>query len=217
MICIKSLPQTLLEGFLQGEHMIFEKFTECHEDNRKVRNIILGLMSNKIQKQYERCEDVWLIRHRMKELYAVPDWKIRYAMMKAFFNARMIEGSSVREHGVMMLSIVEKLKDLQADFQKEETYVDVILQSLPPSFDQFIINYSMNGLEKSLHKLINMLVQYKAMIDKPVPLVLVGEASASKGKGNNIGCRTRKKDDTSSTNSSTLSVPITPLGEGKRK
>ncbi|KAK4391415.1 hypothetical protein Sango_1919300 [Sesamum angolense] len=124
----------------------------------------------------------------------------------------MIEGSSIREHGVMMLSIVEKLKDLQADFQKEETYVDVILQSLPPSFDQFIINYSMNRLENSLHELINMLVQYEAMIDRPAPSVLVGEASASKAKSNNIGCRTRKKDDTFSTNASTLRVHVTPLG-----
>ncbi|KAK4381763.1 hypothetical protein Sango_2937100 [Sesamum angolense] len=118
----------------------------------------------------------------MKELFAGPDWKIRYAMMKAFFNTRMIEGSSIREHGVMMLSLVEKLKDLQADFQKEEMYVDVILQSLPPSFDQFIINYSMNRLEKTLPELINM---------------------------------TRKKDDTSPTNASTLRVPVTPLAKRK--
>ncbi|KAL0293129.1 UNVERIFIED_CONTAM: hypothetical protein Scaly_3147000 [Sesamum calycinum] len=105
----------------------------------------------------------------MKELYALTDWKIRYAMTKAFFDARMIEGSSIREHGVMILSIVEKLKNIQADFGKEETYIDMILQSLPPSFDQFIINYSMNGLEKCVHELINMLVQYEAMIDKSAP------------------------------------------------
>ncbi|KAL0285419.1 UNVERIFIED_CONTAM: hypothetical protein Sradi_7174300 [Sesamum radiatum] len=85
----------------------------------------------------------------------------------------MIEGSSIREHGVMMLSLVEKFKDPQPDFEKEETKVDVILQSLPLSFDQFIINYSMNGLEKSLHDLINMLVKYEAMIDKSAMSVLV--------------------------------------------
>ncbi|KAL0284646.1 UNVERIFIED_CONTAM: hypothetical protein Sangu_2816200 [Sesamum angustifolium] len=116
----------------------------------------------------------------------------------------MIEGSSVREHGVMMLSQLEKLKDLQADFEKEETYVDVILQSLPPSFDQFIINYSTNGLEKSLHELINMLVQYESMIDKSAPSVLVGEALASKAKGNVAGREKRKKDETTSTADSTL-------------
>ncbi|KAL0318248.1 UNVERIFIED_CONTAM: hypothetical protein Scaly_2850700 [Sesamum calycinum] len=119
----------------------------------------------------------------MKELYAVPDRHIRYAMTKTFFGARMIEGSSVRKHGVMMLSLVEKLKDLQANFDKEETYVDVILQSLPHSYDQFIINFNMNGLEKSLHELVNMVVLYEATIEKFSPSVLVGEASTSKAKG----------------------------------
>ncbi|KAL0298071.1 UNVERIFIED_CONTAM: hypothetical protein Scaly_0477700 [Sesamum calycinum] len=103
--------------------------------------------------------------HRMKELYAIQDRHIRYAVTKAFFDLRMIEGSSVLEHGVMMLSLVEKLKDPQADLEKE-MHVDVILQSLPPSFGQFIINYNMNGLEKSLYQLINMLVQYEATIEK---------------------------------------------------
>ncbi|KAL0315384.1 UNVERIFIED_CONTAM: hypothetical protein Sradi_5416600 [Sesamum radiatum] len=84
-------------------------------------------MSNEIQKQYERYEDVWSIMHSMKELYAVLEWHIRYAMTKAFFSMTMISGSSVQEHGVMMLSLVEKLKDLQADFKEEETYVDLIL------------------------------------------------------------------------------------------
>ncbi|KAL0298846.1 UNVERIFIED_CONTAM: hypothetical protein Sradi_6544400 [Sesamum radiatum] len=129
----------------------------------------------------------------------------------------MIEGSSVREHRVMMLFLVEKLKDLQADFNKEETYIDVILQSLPPSYDQFIINYNMNGLEKSLHELINILVQYEAMIEKSAPPVLVGKASTSKAKGKVAGREKRKKGETYSNAASTSSVPITPLGGGKGK
>ncbi|KAK4383580.1 hypothetical protein Sango_2761500 [Sesamum angolense] len=133
-------------------------------------------MSNEIQKQYKTYEDVWSKIHRTKEHYGVPDRHIRYTVTKKFFGARMIKGSFVREHGVMMLSLVEKLKDLQADFVKEETYIDVILQSRAPSFDQFIINYKMNGFDKSLPKLINMLVQYEAMIEKSLSPILVGEA-----------------------------------------
>ncbi|KAK4384353.1 hypothetical protein Sango_3069300 [Sesamum angolense] len=209
------LIETLPEGFLPGERLTFAKFTQWHEDNRKVRSIVLSSMSNEIQKQYERYEDVWSIMHRMKELYAVPDRHIRYAVTKAFFGARMIEGSSVREHGVMMLSLVEKLKILQADLEKEETYVDVILQSLPPTYNQFIINYNMIGHEKSLHELINMLVQYEATIEKSAPSALVGEVSTSKAKAKDAGREKRKKDETFSTTAST--VPVTPLGGGKGK
>ncbi|KAL0402129.1 UNVERIFIED_CONTAM: hypothetical protein Slati_4242800 [Sesamum latifolium] len=96
--------------------------------------------------------------HLMKGFHAVPDRHIRYVMSKPFFGMRTIKGSSVREHGVMMLSLVEKLKDLQADFEEEEMYVDLILHSLPPFFDRFILNSDMNGLEESLDELIDMLV-----------------------------------------------------------
>ncbi|KAL0336646.1 UNVERIFIED_CONTAM: hypothetical protein Sradi_4876500 [Sesamum radiatum] len=174
-------------------------------------------MSNEIQKQYKTYEDVWSIMHRMKELYTVPGWHIRYVMTKAFFGMIMIKGSSIREHEVMMLSLVEKLKDLQADFSEEETYVDLILQSLSPSLDQFTISYNMNGLEESLHELINILVKYKAMIEKSAPTVLVGEASTSKAKGKVAGREKRKKGEMSSTTASTSSAPITLLGGGKGK
>ncbi|KAL2228563.1 UNVERIFIED_CONTAM: hypothetical protein Sindi_1836000 [Sesamum indicum] len=92
----------------------------------------------------------------MTQVYAVSDRYIRYAAIKAFFGAEMIEGSSVQEHGVKMLSLVEKLKDLKHDLEKD-THIGVILQSLSPSFDPFIVNYNMNGLDKDLHELINML------------------------------------------------------------
>ncbi|KAL0336696.1 UNVERIFIED_CONTAM: hypothetical protein Sradi_4881500 [Sesamum radiatum] len=123
----------------------------------------------------------------MKEVYAVPDRHIRYAITKAFFRTKMAEGSFVQSHGVKMLFLVEKLEDLKVALDND-TYIDVILQSLPPSYDPFVVNYNMNGLEKSIHKLINMLVQYEATIYKSAPIVLVGEALTSKAKGKRAGC-----------------------------
>ncbi|KAL0402044.1 UNVERIFIED_CONTAM: hypothetical protein Slati_4234300, partial [Sesamum latifolium] len=104
----------------------------------------------------------------------------------------MTEGSSVQSHGVKMLSLVEKLEDLKAGLNND-TYIDVILQSLPSSYDPFIVNYNMNGLEKSIHELINMLVQYEATTHKSEPAVLVGEASTSKAKGKGARRWKRKK------------------------
>ncbi|KAL2230822.1 UNVERIFIED_CONTAM: hypothetical protein Sindi_1676600 [Sesamum indicum] len=95
----------------------------------------------------------------------------------------MTKGSSVQEYGIKMLSLGEKLEDLQAGLDKD-TYIDVILQSLPPSYNSFVVNYNMNGLEKTINKLINMLVQYEATTKKSDPSVLVEEASTSKAKGN---------------------------------
>ncbi|KAL0292851.1 UNVERIFIED_CONTAM: hypothetical protein Sradi_6969800 [Sesamum radiatum] len=102
-------------------------------------------MTNKIQKQYNRLEDVPLIMLHMKEVYPVPDRHIRYAATKAIFRTKMAEGSSVQSHGVKMLFLVKKLEDLEVGLEND-TYIDVILQSLPPLYDPYIINYNMNGL-----------------------------------------------------------------------
>ncbi|KAL0451187.1 UNVERIFIED_CONTAM: hypothetical protein Slati_1096800 [Sesamum latifolium] len=141
---------------------------------------------------------------RMKDIYAVTDRHIRYTAIKAFFRTKMIQESSVHSHGVKMLSLVEKLEDLKAGLNND-TYIDVILQSLPPSYDPFIVNYNMNGLEKSIHELINMLVQYEATTHKSEPAVLVGEASTSKAKGK--GARRWKRKKGKGTRSQPLLAP----------
>ncbi|KAL0367228.1 UNVERIFIED_CONTAM: hypothetical protein Sradi_3612900 [Sesamum radiatum] len=102
-------------------------------------------------------------------------------------------GSSVHSNGIKMLSLVEKLKDLKVGLNID-TYIDVILQSLPPSYDPFIINYNMNRLEKSINELIMILVQYEVTIHKSVPMVFVGEASTSKAKDKRAGGWKRKKE-----------------------
>ncbi|KAL0361611.1 UNVERIFIED_CONTAM: hypothetical protein Sradi_3845600 [Sesamum radiatum] len=114
-------------------------------------------MTNEIQKQYDRLENVPSLMLHMKEVYAVPDRHIRYATTKVFFGIKMAEGSSVQSHEVKMLSLVEKLEDLKAGLNND-TYIDMIIKSLPPSYEPFISNYNINGLEKSIHELINMLV-----------------------------------------------------------
>ncbi|KAL0416493.1 UNVERIFIED_CONTAM: hypothetical protein Slati_3481200 [Sesamum latifolium] len=119
----KPLSTALPEGSSPEERYTFDKWLE---DNCKVRSIILALMTNEIQKQYDRLENVPSIMLRMKEVYAVPDRHIRYAATKAFLGTKMAEGSSVESHGIKMLFLVEKLKDLKSELEND-TYIDVIL------------------------------------------------------------------------------------------
>ncbi|KAL0287199.1 UNVERIFIED_CONTAM: hypothetical protein Sradi_7129100 [Sesamum radiatum] len=114
----KSLPTALPEGSSPEERLTFEKW---HENNCKVHSIILTSMTNEIQKQYDRLEDVSSIMLHMKDIFAVPDRHIRYAVTKAFFRTKMTEGSSVHSHGVKMLSLVEKFKDVKAGLTMTHT------------------------------------------------------------------------------------------------
>ncbi|KAL0400385.1 UNVERIFIED_CONTAM: hypothetical protein Sradi_2381800, partial [Sesamum radiatum] len=125
----KPLPVTLPEGSSPEERLTFEKW---HVDNRKFRSIILASMTNKIQKQYDRLEDVPSIMLCMKDVYAVPDRHIRYAATKAFFRTKMTEGLSVHSHGVKMLSLVEKLEDLKVGLDND-TYIDATTHKSEPA------------------------------------------------------------------------------------
>ncbi|KAL0437732.1 UNVERIFIED_CONTAM: hypothetical protein Sradi_0481100 [Sesamum radiatum] len=61
--------------------LTFEKWLE---DNRKVRSIVLGSMTNDIQKQYDRHDHIQSIMLRMSQIYAVPDRHIDMLRQKHF-------------------------------------------------------------------------------------------------------------------------------------
>ncbi|KAL0307350.1 UNVERIFIED_CONTAM: hypothetical protein Sradi_6152300 [Sesamum radiatum] len=213
----KPLPQTLPVGSSFEERETFERW---QADYRKVRSIILVSISNDVQKQYDRLDDVTSILQRMKEVYAIPDRHTRYVATKELFRSKMTEGSSVQDHRIKMLSLVKKVEDLKAELDND-TYIDVILQSLPLSYDPFIVNFNMNGLEKSINELINILVQYEATIKKSASSVLVGETSTSKVKGKRVGRCKRKKDKAKAKTvivaKDAKSAPVAPVGMGKGK
>ncbi|KAL0411605.1 UNVERIFIED_CONTAM: hypothetical protein Slati_3750200 [Sesamum latifolium] len=89
-------------------------------------------MTNEIQKQYDRLEDVPSIMLHMKDVYMVPDRHIRYAATKAFFRTTIAEGSSVHSHGVKMLFLVEKLEDLKTGLNND-TYIDATTHKSEPT------------------------------------------------------------------------------------
>ncbi|KAK4407823.1 hypothetical protein Sango_0363300 [Sesamum angolense] len=89
---------------------------------------------------------------------------------------------------------MEKLENLKVGLDNDR-YIDVILQSLPPSHDLFVVNYNMNGLKNSVYELFNMLVQYEAMTYRSGPSVLIGEASTSKENDKRAGHLKRKKEN----------------------
>ena len=68
----------------------------------------------------------------------------------------MTEGSSMQMHVLKMIDLIIHLEQLGFTMDGELSQ-DLILQSLPDSFSQFVINYHMNKLNISLSELLNML------------------------------------------------------------
>ncbi|KAL0458376.1 UNVERIFIED_CONTAM: hypothetical protein Slati_0464800 [Sesamum latifolium] len=81
----------------------------------------------------------------------------------------------------------------------------------------------MNGLEKFIYELINMLIRYEPMTKKSAPSVLVGEASTSKAKGKMVESWKRKKGKGNAKAivivASARSAPVAParMAKGKKK
>ena len=73
----------------------------------------------------------------------------RYDVSDKFFSCKMEENSSVSEHILKMSGLHNRLSQLGVTLP-DDLVIDRILQSLPPSYKSFVMNFNMQGMEKSI-------------------------------------------------------------------
>ena len=93
----------------------------------------------------------------------------------------MTPGTSVSAHVLKMKGLIDQLDKLGAPIS-HELATDLILGSLPESYDQFVMNYNMHHMEKSIAELHGMLKNVETNIQKTNPVLMDGN-KANKGKG----------------------------------
>ena len=148
-------------------------------DSLSVKCIILASMSNELQRQHDSMDTLSILLN-LKELYGEHSRTARYEISKQLFHARMTEGSPVQDHVLKVIDLITRLGQL-GFVMDEELNQDLILQSLPDSFSQFVLNYHMNKLNTSLPELLNMLKTVESHIKKDkAPLLLVSGTSKKK-------------------------------------
>jgi hypothetical protein len=76
----------------------------------------------------------------------------RYNISKALFACKLAEGSSISPHVIKMMGYIETMTKLGCEI-KDELATNVILPSLPMSYEPFIINFHMNDMEKTVAEL----------------------------------------------------------------
>ncbi|KAG6518499.1 hypothetical protein ZIOFF_021974 [Zingiber officinale] len=102
-----------------------------------------------------------------------------HVIVKEHMMARMRDGASVHEYGVKMIRLIEKLVNLDLVIPHDLS-ADIILLSLPSSFDNFVVNFNMKKLEATLEELGNILANYEATMKKEKSIFLVSSSSGSK-------------------------------------
>ncbi|KAL8115185.1 hypothetical protein AgCh_021860 [Apium graveolens] len=163
------------------EHVVYRKWID---DANVAQCIMLASMNIELQKQHEHMDAHTILMH-LQELYDMAGRTARYEISKKLFGCRMFEGSSVNDHVLKMINLIERLGQLGFAMDGELGQ-DLVLQSLPSSFSQFVVNFHINKLDVSLPELHNMLKTAESnFLPKKSSVLLIGEGSNPKKRKRN--------------------------------
>jgi hypothetical protein len=117
-----------------------------------------------------------------------------YDALEKFFSCMMEENSSVSEHVLKMSGYTDKLISLGITIPNE-LGIHQVLQSLPPSYKGFVMNYNMQGMRKTLLELLSMLKTAEVEIKKEHQALMVNKSTNfKKGRKDNKSKGRNKKD-----------------------
>ncbi|KAK9025004.1 hypothetical protein V6N11_064905 [Hibiscus sabdariffa] len=132
-----------------------DKFKKHMDDMVDFGCLMLATMTPELQKQHENMVAYEMIQN-LKEIYEGQARQERYETSKALFQCKMSEGSPVGAHVIKIMGYIQMLEKLGFALN-DELAIDVILQSLSDSFNQFVLNFNMNEINKTLPQLLGML------------------------------------------------------------
>ena len=84
-----------------------------------------------------------------------------------FYACKMEENGSISEHILKMSGYYNRLAELGVVLPPE-AITDRVLQSLPPSYKSFVLNYNMQGMNKSVAELFAMLKVAESEIQRSI-------------------------------------------------
>jgi hypothetical protein len=146
-------PDKPAEDASESEKEYYKLWNKADEMSRCY---ILAAMSGVLQHQHQSMPTASDMLYNLKELFGDQNRAARQVAMKSLMNTQMAEGTPVRDHVLKMMSHLNEMEILGADIDAE-TQVDIILMSLPRSFEQFRLNYNMNKRVYSLAELLTEL------------------------------------------------------------
>ena len=156
-------------------------------DDLDVSCLMLASMNADLQKQFENVKAFDMIKE-MKSLFQEQARVERFETTKSLFSCKLAEGGSVSPHVLKMIGYIDHLERMGTAIS-QELATDVILQSLPESYDGFIMNFNMHSLDKTLTELHGMLKTAEQNIVKKGKnnVLMVQRGKGFKRSGNGKG------------------------------
>src|SRR3954471_22258206 len=108
-----------------------------------------------------------------------------FEMMKQSWECKMAEGGSLGEHVIKLVGYAQRLSAL-GFLIPMILGTDILLASRPPSYNGFIMNYKMNGLDKTIDELFGMLKTAEASMQKEPDHMMVVTRDTRRGIARSI-------------------------------
>ena len=150
----------------------------------------------------------------LKEMFGEQGRSARQETVRQIYNTKMAEGTPMWEYCLKMISNLNILEVLGADIDGE-SQVNMILQSLPKSFNEFRLNYNMNKKIYSLSKLMNELVAAEGMLGTSSVEANMAETFTSQPKSKGKGKKKKKKKDFTKQDGKQIALGV--ANKGKKK
>src|SRR4051812_10280382 len=120
------------------------------------------------------CHGAYEMFQELKLIFQVNARVERYEVPNKFYSCKMEENSSVGEHTLKMSGYHNNLTQLGVNLP-DDSVIDRVLQSLPPSYKGFMMNYNMQGMEKTIPELFAMLKAAEVEIKKEHQALMVNK------------------------------------------
>ncbi|KAJ9543635.1 hypothetical protein OSB04_023342 [Centaurea solstitialis] len=157
------------------------------DDLLDVGCLMLATMSPDLQTGLMNTNAYDMIR-QLRDMFQTQARTERYDATRALNACKMTKGTSVSDHVMKMKKHIDHLKRL-GHLVPLQLATDTILNSLTEDYKQFVINYNMNNMEKTIAELHSMLKTAELSMGtgtktKDVLMVRDGGAKRKRGHGN---------------------------------
>ena len=170
----------------------YRAYAKHFDDSTRVSCLMLACMVPELQRTMEHMAALEMNAHLL-QMFQQQARHERFEVIRSLITARMQEGSSVSAHVLKMKGYIDHLERLESPLS-DQLAGDIILNSLPKSYDQFIMNYNMNGWEKTIAELHQMLKTAEVNIpSKTAPILMVRNGGVKKSNTKGKGTRSKGK------------------------
>ncbi|GJX15234.1 hypothetical protein Tco_0206992 [Tanacetum coccineum] len=132
--------------------------------HHEVACLMLGTMSLKLYQQFEHNSPLEIVTE-LQKMYGKPPGVERQELVNMFHSCKQAEGQSVSDHVILMKSYRDQLATLNYAFP-DKVSISFILNSLSSEFQDFVQNYNMQSMEKTISEVHSLLIEFEKSIKR---------------------------------------------------